>query len=73
MAGSGSEIDPLRAGAFNAVGDCYVPSRQDALMVWYATALSSLAASVCHVPWYMIQVGPSDLVDIVPALPLGGS
>jgi hypothetical protein len=54
MAGSGSEIDPLRAGAFNAVGDCYVPSRQDALMVWYVTALLSLAVSVCHVSGYVI-------------------
>ena len=73
MAGLSSELDPLRARAFSAVGGCYVPSRQAALMVRYATALLCLAMSGCYVPGYVIQTEPSGLIDAVPASSFRGS
>jgi hypothetical protein len=72
IAGLSSELDPLWAGSFNAIGGCYVLSRRATLMVWYVTALLSLAMLVCYVPGYVIQAGPSGLIDAVSALPLGG-
>jgi hypothetical protein len=33
-----SSLDPLWAGAFNAVGDRFVPPRQATLTMWYVTA-----------------------------------
>jgi hypothetical protein len=66
-----SVLDPLRASAFNAVGGCYVSSRQAVLTVRYATA-EHVHVSVLRIG-FVIQAGPSGLVDAVPAPPLGGS
>jgi hypothetical protein len=63
VAGLSSELYPLLARMFNVVCGHYIPSRQVALMVWYMTALLSLA-----VLGYKIQTEPSGLVDVVPVL-----
>ena len=73
MAGLSSKLDPLRARAFSAVGGCYVPSRQAALMVRYTIALLCLAMSGCYVRGYVIQTEPGGLIDSVPAPPFRGS
>ena len=54
VAGLSSELDPLQASAFNAMGGCCITSRQAALMVWYATALLRVAMSWCCVVGYLI-------------------
>jgi len=54
MTSLSSELDPLLARAFNAVGGYYILSHQVALMVLYATALLSPAVLGCHTPGYEI-------------------
>jgi hypothetical protein len=72
MASVSSELDPLWAGSFSAVRGCCISSHEASLMMWYVTALPSLAVSVC-VSNYMIQAGLSGLIGDVPTLPLRGS
>jgi hypothetical protein len=66
MACSSSSLDPLWAGAFNAVGGCYIPPHQDALMMGYATAeprhVSVLRVKV-HDCWAFLTSLPK--VDLV--------
>lgn len=64
MVGLSLGLDPLRARASNAIGDCYILSCQATLMVWYVTALLSLAVLGCCVPGYAIQIEPSGLLTL---------
>jgi hypothetical protein len=53
MASVSSKLDPLWAGSFSAVRGCCISSHEASLMMWYVTALPSLAVLVC-VSNYMI-------------------
>jgi hypothetical protein len=48
-----SSLDPLRVGAFNAIGGHFVPPRQATLTMWYVTAEPCLVS--------VLRIGVRDL------------